>query len=298
MKKLLEHKRIVKAKTPSVKKGTIRVKDGEGFPKKEAKEVKAAVVCIAKLENQYISEWVDYHLGIGFDHVYVCDNNLKDGERIEDALTEKQLEKVTVIDYRGRVSGNCSVQNQSYTSTYREYSSLYDWMFFIDCDEFITLAKHPSIKEYLSEEIFRSFKTIRLHWLCYGDNGLVENDGRPVLERFTTPSGKKYVVQHKSAVRGGLPNVRMVSPHVTNRINGVCNNVGTYECYTGTCNTREPNYDWAYIRHYITKSTKEYVENKKRKWVKGVCNARLSQRFYWNYNDKTTEKEDIIAKLK
>lgn len=267
------------------------------FPKKKPSEIRAAVVCIAKLENQYISEWVDYHLSVGFTHVFICDNNLSDGERISDALSESQREKTTVIDYRGRTASNCTVQVQSYNQVYRDYSKDYDWMFFIDCDEFVTLKRHSDIRDYLAEDVFSKSKTIRLHWICYGDNGLVENDGRPVLERFTTPSDKKYVVQHKSAVRCGIPNMRMISPHVTNMTDGVCDNNGTHERYSSSCNTLSPNYDTAYIRHYITKSTREYVENKKKKWIPGKCSARLSRQFYWNYNDRTSEKEEIISKI-
>jgi hypothetical protein len=35
----------------------------------------AAICCIVTEEEAYLHEWIDYHLGIGFDHVYIYDNS-------------------------------------------------------------------------------------------------------------------------------------------------------------------------------------------------------------------------------
>ena len=32
------------------------------------------IVCIAKREHDYIEEFVKYHIGIGFKHIYLYDN--------------------------------------------------------------------------------------------------------------------------------------------------------------------------------------------------------------------------------
>lgn len=37
--------------------------------------MKTALVCIAKDEDDYLKEWVDYHLRIGFDEIFVYQNN-------------------------------------------------------------------------------------------------------------------------------------------------------------------------------------------------------------------------------
>ena len=36
--------------------------------------MKCALVCIAKDEDHYIQEWVDYHLMLGFSDIYVWQN--------------------------------------------------------------------------------------------------------------------------------------------------------------------------------------------------------------------------------
>ena len=37
--------------------------------------MKIALVCIAKDEDNYLREWLDYHFKIGFDDAYVYCNN-------------------------------------------------------------------------------------------------------------------------------------------------------------------------------------------------------------------------------
>lgn len=34
-----------------------------------------ALVCIAKDEDNYIQEWIDYHLKLGFSDIYIWQNN-------------------------------------------------------------------------------------------------------------------------------------------------------------------------------------------------------------------------------
>lgn len=46
-------------------------------------DLKTAVVCIARLEANYINEWVNHYLGLGFDKVIIADNNHdEDGENL------------------------------------------------------------------------------------------------------------------------------------------------------------------------------------------------------------------------
>ena len=33
------------------------------------------IITTARNEEQFLNEWVDYHLSLGFDHIYICDNN-------------------------------------------------------------------------------------------------------------------------------------------------------------------------------------------------------------------------------
>ena len=36
------------------------------------------IAAIAKYENEYLGEWIDYHLKLGFDKIYIYDDNPKE----------------------------------------------------------------------------------------------------------------------------------------------------------------------------------------------------------------------------
>ena len=63
---------------------------------------KVIVVMIVKNEMRYLREFVDYHLGLGFDQIVIGDNNDVDGERYDDLLADLISEdKVKIINLRG-----------------------------------------------------------------------------------------------------------------------------------------------------------------------------------------------------
>lgn len=63
-----------------------------------------AIGAIARTEQYYINDWVGYHIDLGFDHIYLYDN-----EEIEDEskyighfIDKKYSDKVTILDARGK----------------------------------------------------------------------------------------------------------------------------------------------------------------------------------------------------
>ncbi len=48
--------------------------------------MKTALVAIGRRENQYAREWVEHYLNIGFNHIFICDNNRYLEERFEDVI--------------------------------------------------------------------------------------------------------------------------------------------------------------------------------------------------------------------
>ena len=49
---------------------------------------KVLFCCIAKLENLYIREFVEYYKNLGFDNICLYDNNDEDGEHFEDVIND------------------------------------------------------------------------------------------------------------------------------------------------------------------------------------------------------------------
>ena len=237
--------------------------------KKDNPELKVALCCIGRLENKYIREYVSYYEKIGFDKIFLYDNNMKDEERFEDVIGDYiENDFVEVIDYRGRDRAQLS----AYQDCYDRHGDEYDWIGFFDIDEFFTfINRKPNIKEYLSDERLNGYDMIHVNWLCYGDNDLVRYEDKPVTKRFTHPitpfdSKRTYDFPEnnhiKTLIRGGLNNVKWSKTPHTPICDGIkcCNGAGE------ECNPNSPfnNYEYSTVclRHYQTKTIEEFYTNK------------------------------------
>lgn len=274
--------------------------------------MEVALVTIGRLENQYAIEFVEYYLKLGFNHIYIGDNNHGDEEHFEEVLQsyiDKKL--VTIINVRDQIS----IQHRFYKEMYEFLQHKYDWLAFYDFDEFLTLNKHKTIQEYLNEPIFNNFNQILINWRLYTDNGLIHNDGRPCLERFTKSMKEDKQISYnfpqnnhvKSFIRGkiNLGEVFLDNPHQFNNIklnNTTCNSKG-YQI--ANCPFTQYDFELAYIKHFTTKTIEEYLNIK---YQRGTADRSFELfKKYWNidsfflYNEKTPEKlafiENYLHKL-
>lgn len=268
--------------------------------------MKVAICVIGRLENRYAIEFVEYYKNLGIDHIYIGDNNYDEEEYFEDVLQQFIDENfITIISYRNII--NC--QEWYYANVYKEYHTLYDYMIFIDFDEFITLVKDNNIKEYLSRNI-NNYNIIQLNWMIYTDNNFIFDDGRPCLERFTEPMELYKTVTYenkpenfhtKCIIKCVFEKIEFNNPHIIKLINKhkVCNgsfidkqnnNNDTWAEYNkdGTI-----DYSLAYIKHFTFKTIDEYVNKLfKRGTIEGGINDMLNRYKYrfFKVNEKTNEK--------
>jgi len=112
-----------------------------------------------KDENEYLDEWVQYHLGIGFDHIVIYDNCSAI------PVVNRWGNRVTVIkEYRvfeGSAEDNC------HNDTVANFDAA--WIARIDVDEFIVLKKHATIDELL--EGYKEYGGLGINWRIFGTSG-------------------------------------------------------------------------------------------------------------------------------
>lgn len=267
--------------------------------------MKVALCCIGKMENDYIQEYVEYYYNLGFDKIFLYDNNDIDGEKFEDAIGEYIGNNfVELINYRGEKV----CQLKAYQDCYDKHNKEYDWIAFFDCDEFLTFKDDKDINEYLNNEIFNKFQIIHINWMCYGDNDLlrIENDNYSVLDRFKKPVlpydfTKTYSFPEnnhiKSIIRGGVNGIKWNSnPHTPSNTLPCCNNFGE-RIFNSASPFSKYNFDKAYIRHYSCKTAEEFYV----KTIKGFPDHILTENDrtvilenFFKYNKDTQEKRKIF----
>ena len=264
---------------------------------------KVGLCVIGKKENKYAKEFVDYYKSIGFNHIFIYDNNDKDDERFEEVLSEDISKNfVSIIDYRSYRGEKDRPQFDAYIDCYEKNSKKYNWLAFYDFDEFLYLKHHKTIKEFVNEEKFDNCSNIKINWMTYSDNDLIYYENKPVQERFTTPLPQYRSNFHiKSLVRGNLPTnywSNMKNPHTSDNDYICCITTGK-EIDSRTPFNAPPNHEEAYIKHYATKSLEEYLQKAKRgrSDLKVVFNEEYWKNkflYYFEINNKTKEKLDYI----
>ena len=269
--------------------------------------MKVALVVIGRLENKYVIEFVEYYKQLGIDTIFIVDNNNDDEEWFEEILTKEYIlqNSINIIHYRG-YKNIANFQIDTYIKIYDKFKDRFDWFMFLDFDEFLTLTEDKNIKDYLSRDCFKNYNQILINWKIYTDNDLVYYDGRPCLERFTTPMDIYKNIEYSSLsenmhvkciIRGNIENINMENPHYTyNEIlnKTTCNNKGEKIKDENVSTCQPIDYTLAYIKHFTTKTIDEWINNKLKR---GVADRDYNvflytypiERFF-KYNNVTIEK--------
>lgn len=174
-------------------------------------ELKIAIIACCKMEEHYIKEWLDWHLfTIGVNHIYLCDNNDAGYLPTLSSVVEDYVKQdlVTVYEYHGILP----IQPKCYDDIYNLISKDYDWVTMIDVDEFIVLPKfNNNLREFLELDHIKNCDYFMINWRLFGDNNLIEYDGRSCMERFVSPVNTKINPNGMSHIVKSFVNCRYKS---------------------------------------------------------------------------------------
>ena len=196
--------------------------------------MKVAIVCIAKDENYYLQEWISYNLKLGFDHIFLYQNDWR---------TDIENPQLTKLIWDGPVAQLPAYNN--FLNTNKDY----DWIAFIDCDEYISLKKHDNIKDFIKE--YDNPNGIGLNWFFYGSGGQLNRVNNSLLHQFKYRSNN--VDQHVKTILNVKSGARMQLPHNPNIPIMDTNN----KFFAGPFNPHGPT-DVAYINHYHNKTKEDW----------------------------------------
>ena len=230
--------------------------------------MKVALVCIAKNEDPYIQEWIDYNKKLGFDDIFIYQNDWRwDGES----------ENVHKFEIDG-----INKQREAYTHFIKKHKNEYEWAAFFDVDEFLVLKKHENIHSFIND--YSDYPAIGINWFLFGDSGVKTiNNEYSVVKRFTMR--KSTIDQH----------VKCVVKLSNNFIMGVHNPNHTWydtngQQHTGPFNIGGPN-DVVQLNHYFTKTEEEFLLKCERGRADANNKRTVNEFQHHNFN----EVEDLTA---
>lgn len=198
--------------------------------------MKVALVCVAKWEDYYLDEWLEYNHKLGFDKIIMYQNDWRTD--IEKPYLQKE-----VCDGR-------SIQVPLYNNVLNTNTE-YDWVAFFDCDEFLVLKKHNNVKEFINDYKDKT-NVIGLNWFIFGSWGIKTRTSNSLLRMF--PNRNKNIDPHIKVMVNARSGERMALPH-----NTMGQAMDTNEkVFNGPFNPNGPS-DVAVINHYHNKTREDWM---------------------------------------
>lgn len=253
--------------------------------------MQVTLVAIAKNEHLYINEWVEYYINLGFDHIYLYDNDNKDAPYIGKYIDEKYARKITIVNIRGLHKPY--LQHTIYNSCYTLHRYHYDWFFFVDIDEFLVGIKN--VKSFLSQQKFNAFKQIRIKWQLFGDDNIIERDVKqPVFGFFKQVINDNRISnQTKSFIRG-RQSITINSCHFVKNII-TCLPSGKICGFDMDINNYEN--ETIFVNHYMTKTLSEFIKQKLNRGDAVWSKRSIDLDYFWRINKKTQDKLDYLKNM-
>ncbi|TCQ08684.1 glycosyl transferase family 92 [Rhizobium sp. PP-F2F-G36] len=146
-----------------------------------------AIMACVKNEAPYIEEWVRFHRAIGVRHFHIYDDGSTDGtmDILRSLLSAKALTIVPWI-MRMRDEGTSVVLNGqaiAFAHALLNFGGRYDWMAFIDVDEFLLPRRDSTLEDALRHA--KGFPNISLPWHMFGHGGHRARPKGPVCLSYT-----------------------------------------------------------------------------------------------------------------
>lgn len=253
-----------------------------------------SVCLIIRDENEYLEEWLRWHIGQGVEHFYIYDHGSK--SPVKDfvlSLGTEVSEKITVIDWSGTHN---DAQPEAYNDCLKRFKNESRWIGFIDADEQVRLKTGRGLPSFLRN--YEEYAGVFAVWLIYDANGQIEQTDAPLRQRFTRVNfndeyasrmGKAFVqaiLMREMVIHNGSPEVgfEVVDEHKKK-----------IEPYSIVCDN--PTYDYICVDHYYTKSYEEWLKK-----INRGCGHAMYQRKYdefFNFNkDMEYCREDITVRQK
>ena len=252
-----------------------------------------------KNENLYAKEFVNHYLNLGYNHIYIYDNNDIEGEKFESILEEEiKNGYVSIIDFRGYRNAH----KEAYWDCYERYNRNYQWLSFFDFDEFLELRQKMTIIQYLNQKKFNKCKSIKINWLVYTDNNLIYFKNESLSKRFNHPNYNHSMNTYiKSTVRGNLNlNYWKYSKNTHSSFYGFpsCSSSGR-KILNNLPLINPPDFNGAILKHYFTKTIEEFIKKIERgqsAFLYGKPKSYIKERIelFFSLNKMTIEKLTFI----
>jgi hypothetical protein len=152
-------------------------------------DIHPAVLVLTKGSD--LEEWIKHYISLGFEHIFILDNN--------DHPIKLESSNITIIPYN-KVP---FVSWLEFQSTAYDYAlsfiknTIYNYLLVVDDDEYLNLKKHSNIIDHIEKELLMNgFYNCSFQWETYDDNNIIyEKDCKESIQDTYT----RKLMSHKQS---------------------------------------------------------------------------------------------------
>lgn len=243
----------------------------------EPRQAGVSVTAIFKNEAQYLKEWIEYHLLIGVSHFYLYDNGSEDNplQVLAPYIQEEIVTLIPWVAFEMRLNS----QRLAYRHSAMNFGANYQWMAFIDLDEFIVPNKDIRLVDFLSNNT--NYAVIHMPLIEFDHNGHIEKPKGFVTENYFNGCNLGREWRVKPILQARLvETIETLRPKTKHPVFAI---------------EELPQPQWPIrINHYFSKSLEEYAEKRARGWAVGTVNDLSRKDVIFEYINKNGMKQNDI----
>lgn len=243
----------------------------------------ACLCAIAKDETQYLEEWVCYHHYLGFDKIFLYDNEsqIPISETLKDYVALGFCEVFTIK--------GLGQQNLAYQHCLHNFDDSTEWLAFFDLDEFLCLKACDDIRVFLQD--YRDYAALIVQWDLFSSSGHLSRPEGFVTLNYTESLGE--VCDSKTILRPACYASIYSSHHF-----GYSRGYGVNANYEKSLGAFAPSAtDKICLNHYYYRSEQDFAEKlAKTDATFGSVNKRSWQEFYRQARQKNSRHTAIVAR--
>lgn len=234
---------------------------------------------IIKDDHDYIREFLHYYFLLGFDHIYLTDNN-----------SSPPLKNI-IQDYidKGLVSYNYDTRKGAQISVYSECLNLYKndtkWLAFFDSDEFLVLKKHSNIVDFLKS--YEDYAALSVCWYYFGSSNHIKKQ-KSIIQSYTLRA--KRSCYYKTIVQTQL--VEGFEIHCVTKHKPGYFTVDEQKRRVHGPQTVHQTNEFCQLNHYVVRSFEDYQQKIARGDAAGL--PPKPEDFFDKINERATVFDDSI----
>ena len=250
--------------------------------------MRTAICMNVRNEARGVAEWMAFHRQAGFDTQIIFDNASTDGTR----QLIQAAARLFDVRYHHWGQADHTYQVDAYFTACHLYRHEFDWLAFIDSDEFLVTAAAQPIAEFLQP--FGPCGGIGVNWAIYGSNGHDEWPPGLVTEAFTRRSEATFLPnRHIKSIVRPLAVMACENPHwflldapYVDAAGRALHWLQQPAGHTVRGLTEDvPDYTHCRVNHYFTRSRAHWVEKVRRGYPAEIAVRKIEEFDHYDRNE-------------